>query len=386
MRILYLSAAILPSEESHSVSIMRLCQAFADAGHEVVLSGLAPEGSAVDPVEFYGLKGGFRVIRHEAGRIWNTRISRSLLLTGLMLAWKTRRLIREVRPDIVYSRLTVAELALIPQNVPIVYEMHSLGPIGGNILRRFSFRWLVKRHRFRRFVVTTDALAELLGKELPDAEVVVARLSAPEPVAVSDEEMAVFRDTTLQGTGFQHHVGYTGYMDSYGLRGTDIIIETASRMPQTAFHLVGGKPEVVDYWDAYSRKYNEHGNIFFYGHRNPDEMPLFLNCFDVVVAPLQYRPVRRAPAGQNMSPLKLPQYMAYGRAIVASDLPAHRECLSHDDTALLIPADDVEAWTRAIGCLLDNPEKRAAMGKAALAVYQAGYTPRIRVKRILEGL
>ena len=45
--------------------------------------------------------------------------------------------------------------------------------------------------------------------------------------------------------------------------------------------------------------------IFFYGYKNPSMMPYFLNCFNVVLAPLQYRPEARAPLGANMSPLKL---------------------------------------------------------------------------------
>jgi hypothetical protein len=52
----------------------------------------------------------------------------------------------------------------------------------------------------------------------------------------------------------------------------------------------------------------------------------------------------------------------------------------------LIRSDDVDAWVKAIGFLLRHPEKRTAMGHAAHAAYQAGYTPTIRVKRILEGI
>jgi glycosyltransferase involved in cell wall biosynthesis len=386
MKILYLSAARLPSEESHSLSIMRVCQAFADQGHEVILSGVVPGDDPPDPIAFYGLRGGFKVVRHELGGIWSTRLSRALMLNGLVLAWKTRGLVRETKPDIVYSRLTLAELAFVPRSAPLVYEMHSRGPLGGNLLRRLSFRCLVKRKNLRRIVVTTKTLVELLGDDLPGTEVAIARLSAERPVEISPREVDDFKEKHLDGRQFEHHVGYTGYMDTYGLRGTDIVIQVAARMPRAAFHLVGGEPEVVDHWRRYAREHDRHGNVFFYGYRNPNEMPLFLSSFDVVVAPLQYRPLRRAPTGQNMSPLKLPQYLAYGKAIVASDLPAHRECLTQGETALLVPGDDIDAWVGAIEDLLGRPEKRVAMGRSAHASYERDYTPQIRVRRILEGL
>ena len=112
----------------------------------------------------------------------------------------------------------------------------------------------------------------------------------------------------------------------------------------------------------------------------------FLNCFDVALAPLQFRPSKRAPKGQGMSPLKIPQYMGYAKAIVASDIPAHREILKHNETALLVPADGIIEWVEAIKSFLANPEKRAEMGQKARQHYKSEFTPQIRVKRILDGI
>ena len=57
--------------------------------------------------------------------------------------------------------------------------------------------------------------------------------------------------------------------------------------------------------------------------------------------------------------------MSYGKAIVASDLLAHREILSDGDDALLLPPSDAETWTRVINELLKDPVKRASLGKRA---------------------
>lgn len=123
-------------------------------------------------------------------------------------------------------------------------------------------------------------------------------------------------------------------------------------------HIVGGEPEIDDYWRGYSEQYKKNTNIFFYGYRNPNEMPSFLNCFDVALVPLQYCPSTRAPIGENMSSLKLPQYMSYGKAIVESDIPAHRECLISNETALLVTHDSIEEWVMAINTLLHDAGKQ----------------------------
>ena len=78
--------------------------------------------------------------------------------------------------------------------------------------------------------------------------------------------------------------------------------------------------------------------------------------------------------------------MGYAKAIVASDIPAHREILKHDETALLVPADGISEWVENIKLLLLNPEKRAEMAQKARQHYKSDFTPQIRVKRILDGI
>ena len=125
---------------------------------------------------------------------------------------------------------------------------------------------------------------------------------------MDNDALKLFRERNLKGVNFKHHVGYTGYLDTIGLRGTDLICRVASSMPKVAFHIVGGEQVVVDYWKGYAEQFNKNDNIYLYGYRKPSDMPSFLSCFDLVLAPLQLKVSNSAPTGMNMSPLKLPQY------------------------------------------------------------------------------
>lgn len=63
MKIVYISNSIIPSRTANSIHVMKMCQAFADNGHEVVL--LAPdvkeqyEKSVTDVYEYYGVRKNF---------------------------------------------------------------------------------------------------------------------------------------------------------------------------------------------------------------------------------------------------------------------------------------------------------------------------------------
>lgn len=377
MKILYLSAALIPSEISHSLSIMRFCQAFKDAGHEVTLSAITQSRAPVDAVAFYGLHGGFDVRLLHVNPIVYNKVTRKLMLSGFYIGWKTRKLVNEIKPDVVYSRLTILELLFLPKNTPIVFETHSLGPLGESWWRNLAFRWMVKHKNFKRIAVTTKIMAGMVRERLPNVEIVIAPLSAEEPRVISATETQNLKDTLPGNNDFR--VGYTGYLDVGGYRGIDVLVNIAKEMPDCDFHIVGGTPESLAHWKSVATG----ENIFFHGHQRADLIPLYLSALDVVVSPLQLAPVKRAPTGKGLSLLKIPQYMAYSKAIVASDLPAHNEVLEHGKTALIVPAHDIQAWAKSIRRLKDDPALRAQLGQNAYTAYTDTFTPQRRVEKVL---
>ncbi len=90
--------------------------------------------------------------------------------------------------------------------------------------------------------------------------------------------------------------------------------------------------------------------------------------------------------GRWMSPLKVLEYMAAGKAILASDIPALREILRDGETALLLPPGEPEAWAAAARALLRDPGRAAALGARARAAFLAKHTWDARAVRILARL
>ena len=86
------------------------------------------------------------------------------------------------------------------------------------------------------------------------------------------------------------------------------------------------------------------------------------------------------------SPTKLFEYMAMGRAIVASSLDQIAEVLEDGRTALLVPPGDANALAGAMTRLLEDVPLRKALGAAARREALARHTWRAHVGRTVEAL
>jgi len=74
---------------------------------------------------------------------------------------------------------------------------------------------------------------------------------------------------------------------------------------------------------------------------------------------------RGSEAEAALSPLKLFEYMAAGKAIVAAGAPGIERIISDRVNGLLVPAGDPPALARAVAELIDNDALRGALGRAA---------------------
>jgi glycosyltransferase involved in cell wall biosynthesis len=90
-------------------------------------------------------------------------------------------------------------------------------------------------------------------------------------------------------------------------------------------------------------------------------------------------------AAEFTSPIKLFEYMASRRPIVATSLPSIKEILKDGSNALLVGPDDVDLLVKGIKRVLEDhalAEKLAAQAGSDVKKY----TWEKRVKRILNGL
>ena len=171
----------------------------------------------------------------------------------------------------------------------------------------------------------------------------------------------------------------------YPGKGMELIEQLAERLPDCDFHVIGGKPSDVTYWRG--RVCSE--NVMFHGFVTHDEAQRRMRGLDVLLAPYQ-RSVLIGGDGTDisrwMSPLKIFEYMASGKPMVASDLPVLREVLRDGWNALLADPMDVEAWVLRIRSLGEDENLRLEVGTRAQNDLAVNYTWDRRVELVLADL
>lgn len=353
---------------------MKMCQAFAKNGHQVHL--LAPDvpdikPGGADPYQFYGVDHCFEIEKLP----WlSFRVKGQGQLYGFLAAQKARRL----RPDLAYGRLLSGCFFSSLLSVPVVYESHGLVKDEAGQLSEWTFSWLIRRPQFKRLVVISDCLKRYYQQQygLPERLTAVARDGADEP--------GPFRPMPFAGAS-RLQVGYIGHL--YPGKGMEVISVLARSCPWADFHVIGGTEVDVARWRDQLKTLD---NIAFYGFVLPAQTEAYRQSCDVLLAPYQRQVSvygnRGIDISRWMSPLKIFEYMATGKAILCSDLPVLREVLTHEQTALLCEPDDLQSWLTALERLRDEPDLRSRLGNRARAEFRAKYTWQARAENVLHDI
>ncbi|MDX1531329.1 MAG: glycosyltransferase family 4 protein, partial [Rhodothermales bacterium] len=369
MNIVYLARTRIPSRQANSINVMKMCQAFARNGHDVVLMNSAypdVEPGVDDVYGFYGVSRCFRTLSIPEQSRFTDRQA---------FVDHVHHTVHAEAPAVVFARDHSLPYELGRLGLPVVLDAHK-AVSDARMAERLGA--LLDSGRLVRFVTVTDALRVEYESAFPDLRgcTLVAANGADEPAGVLP--------TPLPPTG-RFPVGYVGHL--YPGKGMEVVAALAQRCPWADFHVVGGTDEDLAFWSA---ELLGPPNVHLHGFRPPSEVPSFLQAMEVLLVPNQ-RSVQTAGAsgtdvGQWTSPLKVAEAMAAGKAILASDLPVLREALSPGRTAVLCPPDDVSAWAERLAFLRDHPEERAALGRRARAEFRAHRTWRARAERVLAGI
>lgn len=389
----YLSLMRLPTERAHGLQIMQNCEAFAAAGYDVTLwvsrRWNTPQMRRIsDPYAYYGVERNFRIRRLPCLDFFPLFPAESV---GARLAFYLLTLsyalvmffaLPFIRADVFYSRDELL-LALLPWLKPkqsLAYEAH---------LFPSSRQGAALQRTVCRGVGSVIAITPQLRDDL----VAMRNAEAPRIISAHDGIRRARFETLLDTFEARRHVGwdesafivgYVGSLKMIGLdKGVGTLLAAVANVEGAQLALVGGQPADAL---ALKRQWTELGlpeeRFIHIGRVPPGDVPLYLRACDVCAMP---HPATTQFA-RYTSPLKLFEYMASARAIVASDLPGWSDVLRDGETALLVPPDDVAAWAAAICALQRDAELRRKLSDNAREQVMANYTWSVRAKRILAHL
>jgi len=367
MRIVYIAESIIPSRTANSIHVMKMCQALAKRGHDVLLvipskRGREPLRKYMSIFDYYGVDKCFRLVKLPQLSIKGGK--RGFGLLSALLA-------KFFSADIVYGRSLVSCYYSVKWGVPVYFESHY--PIK-NITSNSIFKDMLEAKSFKGLIVISNALKRYyLDNYILPKQAVITLPDAADP--------PIFKDAPKRISSNKLEVGYTGHL--YPGKGMEIIVELTKRCVWANFHIVGGLEEDIKEW---KERTDGLTNITFHGYVPHADIYEYLNSFDVLLAPYQkevgtYGEGSR-DIGMWMSPLKLFEYMAIGKPILCSDLPVLREILIHNETAVLLPPNDIEKWIEALRRVSKDRQFAQYLGNNARQEFLDKYTWDARAEKI----
>ena len=346
IKLLYIANLRLPTEKAYGIQIVKMCEAFAMQGYEVVLAYPFRDNDIKDDVfSYYSVKRNFKVKRiwapdfYFSGRLDKASVHIKGIISALLLYFYAIT----KKPDIIYSRdeWPLYFLSFFSGS-NLFFEAHRFSSLRNIFYKRFLSKKIkiiaisenIKNNFLNMGFKNTDLLVAHDGVDL---NIFDARIS---------KEDARDRTSLPQNTKI---VMYAGHLFTW--KGVDTLGEAAKLMPEVTFVFVGGTNADVE---NFRDKFGQVKNILILGHKPYKEMPIFLGAADILVLPNS----AKEKISIYTSPLKLFEYMASGRPIIASDLPSIREVLNENNSVLVKP-DNPEDLARGIKLILD----RADLGK-----------------------
>lgn len=172
--------------------------------------------------------------------------------------------------------------------------------------------------------------------------------------------------------------------NTYRGRGLEILVRAAARMPEVEFLVVGGRERDNALWREMARQEGTT-NFRMEGFVAQREVSSYILASDILVMPYSSGVTIRdgTEAGKFTSPLKLFEYMAAAKPIVATGIPSVLEILRPGENSVVTPPDDEGRFVQALGCVLADSELRARISEGA-RLEAAEYTWEKRVEKIIE--
>ena len=282
---------------------------------------------------------------------------------------ETRRLYRQVRPDLVHHVAVVPTLigSLAALGLPVV-RLNALAGLGFAFTSKTAKARVVRpvASLFLSWLLKRPSSAVLVQN--PDDYAVVAELGVPKDriAVIPGSGVEIDGLTPMPEPESPFTTGFVGrLLDDKGVRTLVRAHELLAQRGVTVQTLLAGEPDpsnpasvpnhVLDSWRLVP-------NLQLLGHVE-DIRTVWARAHVAIL-----------PSRREGLPKSLLEAAACGRPLIATDVPGCREIARNGVNALLIPTDDAEALAQAIETLLKDRDLRVRFGHASRQIVVSEYS------------
>jgi glycosyltransferase involved in cell wall biosynthesis len=350
------------AKDGQAVHIEELVNAFRTLGHEVIV--VAPP--LTEATRFGGDTSFVAWVRRHLPKAVGELLE---LAYNVPTYLRLRRALRTHRPDFLYERYNLYLLAgawlarrfklpyVLEVNAPLFAERVAHGGLGLPRLARVIEGWTWRQAAY--VLPVTAVLAAMVEHSgVPKHRIAVIHNGIePEKFKHYPSLPEAKRRLGLEGSFV---LGFTGFVREWNR--LDLVIDYLGGpgREQCALVVVGDGPAVREL-RGQAAKLGVADRVRFAGVVGRGQVKDWIAAFDVALLPA---------VTEYASPLKLFEYLALGRAIVAPRQPNLSEVLTDGRNAVLFEPGDAAALHAALDALIHAERRRAFLGRNALATIE----------------
>ena len=364
MKLLYATSIRFPSVLANRIQVISMAKACGDLlGKNFFLGGN----------EIQVANANYNIVNFGVKKSWKLAWK---VLTFAKLSGITHLYAREAR-----LLFFIAFYNFVYFRLPLVfgYEVHAL--LGRSTLDYITdglLTFFVSRYFF-----TTGELQKIYSQKyrLKSGR----SLILPDAVDLSIFDLGLTKFEARKKLGWMEKekiIGFCGRFKTLTMdKGLNDILEAMKFLPpDVKFVAVGGSDEDVTEYTKKAQSLSLGARATFLGHVNQSELAVYQKAFDILLMPFP----RQTHFTYYMSPLKMFEYMAAKRPIIATDLPSICEVLN-ETNAILVPPDDPAKLAAAIERLYHDPSLGEKLADQAYRDVQ-NYTWKKRAKQMIHSV
>jgi len=369
------------STDAQRIHIQEIVRAFQELGHTVHVVSLVPLDAAEENAERdAGDPFWKKLVRkipfaYEAAQLAYNAVGIPLVLTRVLRS----------KADFVYERyalfnfagVVTAKLCGIPLvlevNSPFALEQARDGEIRG--VRFAGWTESLICHMATRVIVVSTPLARLMRSAGAAAEKIEVM---PNGVSLQDFRPGGVSTELRRRLGVTDHliVGFVGWFRNW--HGLELLLEAFRRSrlkeKRVKIVLIGDGPAMPDL-RSFVERHNLKNHVLFTGPLPHAEVPPYLDLIDIAVQPA---------ANEYCCPMKILEYMALGKPIIAPAQENIQELLT-DQEAVFFTPQDAQSLSDALEALACDRERVKEMGRnARAAIHRRGFLWTANAQRVVD--
>ena len=357
------------AEDAQGIHIEEIQRGFRQLGHELQEVALIPRGGAstVDGSKKARPSAAARAVSKAASFLPGWGYELAEMAGNAVVGAKLLSAIRAFQPDVVYERYSLHHAAGVAAaraaGVPIVLEVNA--PLaeersahGGLAFPRLARKVesAIWSSATAIITVSTPLADSIVAAGVPRENILVLHNAVRREFFAAERNGQKVRERWGIKPG-EVVCGFTGWFRPWhGLEGFLEAFADAGLAGAGAKVMLVGEGKALPALQEIVARRGLGGSVIFTGAVGRDDIADHVAAFDVALQPL---------ATAYASPMKIFEYLALGKPVVAAATPAIAEALTHGRDSLLFPVGDSVAMVSALKQLVNDRALRERLSEGA---------------------